>query len=62
MLSKKEQALIIVPDLTADYLYYNRKEDEELSVSDIENLFNSGELTVDEVVEVFKEALINGIG
>ena len=46
-------------DLVADLLYYDRKEDEELSVDDINNAFKDGTITVDEAVEIFKDELIN---
>ena len=56
-MSKKKHALDVVNDLVADYLYYDRKEDEDLSRDEIDQLFESGELTVEEVVARFGEQL-----
>lgn len=46
-----------VEDLVLDFLYYNRKNDEELTVEDIERAFKDKIVTVDEVIKVFKEKL-----
>ncbi|RDJ35118.1 MAG: hypothetical protein DWQ19_09800 [Crenarchaeota archaeon] len=59
-MSKKEYALNVVEDLVANYLFYDRKEDEDLSRDDMEQLKSSGELTIQEVVDRFKEALEKG--
>ena len=43
-----------VSDLASDLLYYDRKEDEELGVGDIEKAIEDGVITVDEIVDKFK--------
>ena len=50
---KKSHALNVVSDLVADYLYYNRKEDEDLSCAEMDQLIDSGDLTADEIIERF---------
>ena len=54
---KKAYALEIISDIVADYLYYNRKEDEDLNRDDMEQLITSGQLTADEIIERFDKYL-----
>ncbi len=58
-MSAKQNITNSIKDLVSDLLYYDRKEDEELSVDDINNAFKDGTITVDEAVEIFKNELIN---
>ena len=44
-------------DLAVKFLYYNRKEDEELPVGSIEEAVKSGETSIAEIVAVFEKAL-----
>ncbi|MEE9374509.1 MAG: hypothetical protein V3V00_15750 [Saprospiraceae bacterium] len=53
----KEKILKTVSDLVADFLYYDRKEDEELPKGSIEKAIHDGEITIDEIVERFKSEL-----
>lgn len=46
-----------VDDLIAHFLYYDRKEDDQLPENAIEHAVASGEVTVDEIVLKFREAL-----
>lgn len=48
-----------VDDLVGDFLYYGRKEDEDLPRGEIERLIGKGSLTVDEIVERFRSALVS---
>jgi len=43
-----------VDDLVSDFIYYDRKEDEELPSGEIEKAINNGDITVDEIVNCFK--------
>ena len=61
MKTKKEIAVAIIKDTVADLLYYDRKEDEEMSREDIQRVFDDGLLTIDEAVALFREELINGL-
>lgn len=60
-LKTKQNILDRVSDLVADFLYYDRKEDEELSDEQLHNAFIDGTVTVDEVVECFRNDLINAV-
>lgn len=51
-----------VKDLVADFLYYGRKEDEDLPVGEIEAAIRCGEITVDEICELFSSEVRTHIG
>jgi hypothetical protein len=53
----KEVALANAQDLAISFLVYDRRDDEDLSAKDLEELIERGELTVDEVVATFRAAL-----
>lgn len=61
MKSKKVVLFATLEDLVAELLYYDRKEDEDLSVSDVQTLFKSGEVTIDEVTDWFQLQLTKGL-
>ena len=48
-----------VTDLVADLLYYDRKEDEDLGVGDIEHEILTGNITLDDIVKTFKQEIVN---
>jgi hypothetical protein len=50
-----------VSDIIANFLYYHRKEDEDLRVGEIESAIKNGEITVDEIVEKFRTSLLEGL-
>jgi len=43
--------------LVADLLYYDRKEDEDLPLSAIDEMVESDAVTVDEIVDLFRREL-----
>jgi len=47
----------VISDAVAEFAYFDRKEDENLSVSELEAVVESGEVTVDEMVEMFRTHL-----
>lgn len=57
METKKQLALDTITDLVADFLYYDRKNDDELSRENIKTLLESKELTKEEIKEHFNKAL-----
>lgn len=61
MKRKKRKKLILatIEDLVTDFTYYGRKEDEELTTEDLMEAVESGEVTIDEMVEHFREKLNN---
>ena len=50
-----------VEDLISDFLYYDRKEDEELQRGEIELAIKSGLITRDDIVSEFKRQLDRGL-
>ncbi len=57
----KEIILGTVKDLVINFLYYDRKEDEDLARGDIEKAIENKDITVDEIVGCFKDSLIENI-
>lgn len=58
----KENILSYFQDLISDFLYYDRKEDEEMPRGYIEDAVKSGAITVDDMVEKFRKELTRGLG
>ena len=56
----KQTILNTVDDLVSDFLYYDRKEDEELSSEELSNSLKDGIITIDEIVEQFSTRLREG--
>lgn len=50
-----------ITDLISDFLYYDRKEDENLPLGTIEQAINNGDITVDEIVAQFETELRKNI-
>lgn len=57
-MNKKELILDTLSDLVSNFLYYDRKEDEELAVGEIEQAIHDDEITIEEMVEHFKDCLL----
>lgn len=47
-----------VKDLVGKFLYYDRKEDEDLPIGQIEKAIQVGDITVDEIVKCFSSTLM----
>ncbi len=61
---KKDIKLIIkntITDLVSQFLYYDRKEDEELRVGDIEKALIDNIITINEIGELFQKELRNNL-
>lgn len=55
--ARRDMILGVVDDLVSDFLYYDRKEDEELPRESIEAAIEAGEITVDRIVDAFRKSL-----
>lgn len=53
----KKIILDTIGDLCSDFVFYDRKEDEELSIEQLKEAVNSGETTIDEMVAEFRKNL-----
>jgi hypothetical protein len=60
-MSTRDHAINATKDLAAELLYYGRKEDNELPRGAIENMLANGELTTYQIVDAFRDALIEGL-
>jgi hypothetical protein len=54
---KRECIFNTIDSLIADFLYYQRKEDSELGVGDIEDTIRDGIISVEEIINKFVEIL-----
>lgn len=61
MKTRREIIESTLDDLVSDFLYYDRKEDEELPRGEVEAAIEAGEITVDEIVERFRKEVSNHI-
>ena len=57
----KRTILAAIEDLVADFLYYNRKDDDDLPRGMIDQTILDGLITVDEMVQHFRDKLIDGL-
>lgn len=52
---------LTLKDLVTDFLYYERKEESELGIGEIEEAIKAGEISIDEIVNLFKHELSKGL-
>ena len=55
----KNIILDTIDDLCSNFLYYDRKEDEDLTMELLNKAVDDGEITVKEMVDKFEECLRN---
>ena len=60
-MNKNKEILGRVKDLVSNFLYYDRKEDEDLPVGVIQKSIANNEITVDEIVNHFRDILTKNI-
>lgn len=57
MRTRKEIILTRVEDLVSDFIYFDRKEDEDLPLNAIEDAVKNNEITKQEIVDTFSKYL-----
>ena len=57
----KEEIINTIIDLVADFLYYDRKEDEDLKRGDIEKAIKNNEITIEYIVAKFEDEFRKGV-
>lgn len=62
MSERKQNILNTIDDLVSGFLYYSRKEDEDLPVGAIEAAIEANEITVEEIVAAFASKIKAGLG
>lgn len=55
----KENILISIDGLIANFVYYDRKVDETLSAQQLNEAVSNGDVTIDEMVKRFRTGLEN---
>lgn len=58
MKTRREQIMDVVNDAVRDLMFYDRKQDEDVPVGAIQEAIDAGEITLDEIVERFREQMI----
>lgn len=53
-MADKKKILGTVEDLVTDFLYYDRKEDEDLPLGAIEDAVKYGEVSIEEIIAAFE--------
>lgn len=61
MRERKQIILDAISDLVSSFLYYSRKEDEDLPVGEIEAAISAEEITVEEIVGAFASKIRGGL-
>jgi hypothetical protein len=57
--AKKEEIISTIKDLVTAFVYYDRREDEELNIDQLNKAVSEGVVTVDEMVAEFRQGLEN---
>jgi len=60
-MTRKENIKATISDLVTDFLYYDRKEDEDLPRGEIEKAVEAGEISLAEMVDIFHNELTEGL-
>lgn len=55
---KKQLFLASCRDAVGKLFYYDRKEDEELSRHDVDNLVSSGDISVEEILREIRDEIV----
>ena len=58
---KRQVVLGTANDLITDFLHYDRKEDDELGMGAIEHAIISGDMTMDDILDVFRDGIQNSV-
>lgn len=59
--NRREVILATVSNLVADFLYYDRQDDKDLPMEEIEAAIREGDITADAIVEHFRAKLVEGL-
>jgi hypothetical protein len=57
----KQEVFATIDTLVSNFLYYDRKEDDDLPIGRIQRLVKEGVLTIDEMVDEFRDHLRDSI-
>ena len=57
----KEAIFHTIIDLVGDFLYYDRKKDEELPLGAIQEAINNKDVTAEQIADLFRETLLSAL-
>jgi hypothetical protein len=60
-MTRRDHIAATASDLVGEFLYYGRKEDEDLPRGAIQEAIAAGEVTVDEIADLFRRELVEGL-
>ena len=60
-MNAREVIFNTISDLVGNFLYYDRKEDEQLNIGDIEKAIKNKEISVEDIIEQFEVELTKGL-
>jgi hypothetical protein len=58
----KEEIILTIKDLVMDFIYYDRKEDEDLGINAIQTAIKDGLISSEQIVKEFAICLKEGLG
>jgi len=61
MTDTKQLIFMTIDDLITDFLYYDRKEDQDLPRDAIEDAIKEGVITKQQIIDRFKSSILNGL-
>lgn len=56
-MNKRQQIVDTIGDLVSNFLYYDRRECEDLPVNAIEDSVSNGEISIEEIAQEFRRQL-----
>lgn len=55
--SRRDRIFSTTTELVAQFLYYDRNDDDDMPRGEIEDAISAGEISIDEIVDHFRETL-----
>lgn len=61
MKTRAETVLTTAEDMMSKFLCYDRKEDDQLPVGEIEEAIRSGEVSIEQILDVVRRSLLSAV-
>jgi len=62
MIVKKQLIIDVIGDIVSKFLYYDRKDDENLPIDSIQDAIEAREISIEEIVDEFNMQLRKSLG
>lgn len=59
--NRRDQILAAATDAAVNFIYYDRKNDEDLPPGEIESAIASGEVSITDILKIFHDTLLNAV-